>query len=790
MKTSKSALYGVAYCVARVVLLVVLVGIGLATHLWAQTDPCSAPSFGTGTGIVGSANGASTCGVVITVTAVDANGSATAFFVTLTGNGNPYDGTEDTLVGVVNSSGASLNVMGLTSANTTFGGLFNFDTDGPCLYNPSDCHGSTGYEGPQNTFTIGPGTPCTLGTCFTSGTLNFNPAVLNNGTTWFALEGTPQSLTAVSQTGQSMNPDSAANLAQNFVFNNTVGQHVEFDFDYTTAFNTNNDLTVVSNTIPTISDQGITHATYQQMVAGTSLAMTDCFTAPGEGTDANGNALCAQLTITCTNSNSNTPSGDNCPQSTQRNLYWAHQLDTPGTGFTIPSGSAPSLPMGSDSWSPNNCTLTGPETGRLCPQSMLTQFELTSTDNGVHPGGAGTTTNSSLIAGCCQLEWNTVPSVPVWSNNSTVPVSFTAFPPNPANPTNNWVAAPNHAITWGEEKLAATPDTTFPVPGDATVTNPTACPSAWPAPGTVPSMFTASGSVVVPGEGNYEVHFFSTACDNQEELLFPGTTTTGSTKNLATFKTAPFSVDSTAPTVAAITLNPPGGYIAQNAPLAASVTCTDPSSPTVPGLFSGMAQCGSQGSPQQFTGQQTVTTTPISLSTSALGAQTFTAIAKDVAGNSSSPTAVTYQVVGPDNLAIGMLGNFRVKTGTNMTYTIFVVNSGPNTANLVTVTDTLPAGTAFVSSGYAIESCTISWGLPHCSITPPTNSCGSVIGSCAIGNLPVWNSKNAIGAVIQITVKVTANPNTTIKDTAMVSGANFNNDLKFTKANWQTSVTK
>jgi uncharacterized repeat protein (TIGR01451 family) len=242
--------------------------------------------------------------------------------------------------------------------------------------------------------------------------------------------------------------------------------------------------------------------------------------------------------------------------------------------------------------------------------------------------------------------------------------------------------------------------------------------------------------------------------------------------------------------VAAITLNPPGGYIAQNAPLAASVTCTDPSSPTVPGLFSGMAQCGSQGSPQQFTGQQTVTTTPISLSTSALGAQTFTAIAKDVAGNSSSPTAVTYQVVGPDNLAIGMLGNFRVKTGTNMTYTIFVVNSGPNTANLVTVTDTLPAGTAFVGSGYAIESCTISWGLPHCSITPPTNSCGSVIGSCAIGNLPVWNSKNAIGAVIQITVKVTANPNTTIKDTAMVSGANFNNDLKFTKANWQTSVTK
>lgn len=50
---------------------------------------------------VGSATG---CGVLITVTAVNGAGDATAFGVAILGNGNPYDGIEDTLVGIQNSS--------------------------------------------------------------------------------------------------------------------------------------------------------------------------------------------------------------------------------------------------------------------------------------------------------------------------------------------------------------------------------------------------------------------------------------------------------------------------------------------------------------------------------------------------------------------------------------------------------------------------------------------------------------------------------------------------------------
>lgn len=596
------------------------------------------------------------------------------------------------------------------------------------------------------------------------------------------------------QIGQPITPET---LNQQFIFNDATDQLVQFGFNYTTAY-TNNDLTIVNNTVPTVSNQGITQAAYAAMVAGTSLATTQCFIANGEGTDAKKDPLCSQLTLECTNTESTTSAGDNCPQSIQRNLFWTQIVDAPGTGgLNIPSGTAPTLAMGSDNWAPGSCTLVGPEAGKLCPQSTLTQFELLATDTRPGGGGTGTTSNSSFVLGCCEPEWNTVPTVALWANNTIVPVSFTTSPPTNmlANSTNQWVPAPNQSITWGEENLGAAPDTTFPVAGDQTATNPAACPSAWPAwsgttPPPAPPSFTAAGTVSVSGEGRYEVHYFSTACEDHEELWFPTSLTTANPNNVARFKTAPFNVDTTKPTVS-ISLNSAVGVYAQNSSPAptATVTCTDPSSPTVSGLYSGIAKCGLQSSPQLFTGNlQTVSSTP-SLSTSTLGTNTLTAIAVDAAGNDST-TSVTYQVVGPDNLSIGMVGAPEVKTGTNLAYYIFVANSGPNAGSLVTVTDTLPAGTSFVSSGYAIDSCTLSAGQPQCSIAPPTKSCGSVPGMCNIGTLPAWTSKSPTGAVVQITVKVNASANTVLKNTAKVSGANSDSDTRYTTATWSTLVTK
>ncbi|MFY9561213.1 MAG: PxKF domain-containing protein [Terriglobales bacterium] len=147
------------------------------------------------------------CGALITVFAVDGNGNATAFTVSTpnNGNNNPYDGIEDSLIGIQNSSGAALHSIHLSASDTTNGGIFNFDFDGPCAFNGADCHGSTGYEGPDNYFTIDPGTSCAVfTTCFTSGTVNFTP-IANSGSTWFALEGTPQSFGTISQT-QTLEP--------------------------------------------------------------------------------------------------------------------------------------------------------------------------------------------------------------------------------------------------------------------------------------------------------------------------------------------------------------------------------------------------------------------------------------------------------------------------------------------------------------------------------------------------------------------------------------------------------
>ena len=169
-----------------------------AAPAWAQTDQ----GICAGAIPVGSAIG---CGAVITVTGVDLDtGAATFFTVTSFStavSGNPYDGTEDTLVGIVNNSGQTLNSITLTASDIIFG----FDHDGPCGFSPPggthDCFNSAqpgvdpgDYQGPNNTFTA-------ISDNQMSGTVVFTgDGIAPGGSTWFALEGTPNSLTTVTQT--------------------------------------------------------------------------------------------------------------------------------------------------------------------------------------------------------------------------------------------------------------------------------------------------------------------------------------------------------------------------------------------------------------------------------------------------------------------------------------------------------------------------------------------------------------------------------------------------------------
>lgn len=603
------------------------------------------------------------------------------------------------------------------------------------------------------------------------------------------------------QQGTQINPNNPGSLTQSFVFDNTVGQHQEFDFDYSVS-NTNGDLTVQPNTTPFVTPGGVTPFDWASIVNGTAMADAPCLTAAGQ-------SVCAVTTLTCTTANNSTPSGANCPQSTARNVLFNQEIDLnlnqPGIVngiLTVPTGYAPGLAMAPDVLvSGSQCSYPSgdPLASQLCPQNIMTQLE----DATIRSGGTGTTTNSSYVLICCEPEWQTTPSIPLWTNSTSVPASFTSQPPAaPVPDNNNFHAAQGASIVFGAEPRGAILDTTYPLPAEQTFNNIIPCPALGQAPTPWstqnPQPFSASGMItnfdnngtVSPlVEGAYDAHYFSVDCDAFEELVYPAQLdvhpgTPG--PNVASFKTVPFNIDTTIPAVTSVSLNPAGGYYAQNSALTATVSCNDPSSPTVTNFFSGIAKCG----PQSFSGnQQTVTTAPIPLSTSTLGSHTFTATAVDVAGNTSSPMSVNYQVVGSAEIAAAMVGNLFVKTGTNMTYYISIVNLGPNTADLVTLTDILPAGTTFVSSGYAVESCNFS-GVPTCKIGNPTNSCGNVAGSCKLGNLAPWTLKKPIGILVQITVNVTAAPNTTVIDTAVASEANSDPVLKDNTAKWSTFVTR
>jgi hypothetical protein len=119
------------------------------------------------------------CELLVTVTAVDATGAATSFTVTTSSpDQGTYDGSDDTLVGVVNSSGATLNTLGLTSTTD----IFNFDGDGACTF--ITCNGATdpsGYGPAGITFTG-------INATATAGTVVFNPGIAASGSSWFSLE--------------------------------------------------------------------------------------------------------------------------------------------------------------------------------------------------------------------------------------------------------------------------------------------------------------------------------------------------------------------------------------------------------------------------------------------------------------------------------------------------------------------------------------------------------------------------------------------------------------------------
>jgi uncharacterized repeat protein (TIGR01451 family) len=471
----------------------------------------------------------------------------------------------------------------------------------------------------------------------------------------------------------------------------------------------------------------------------------------------------------------------------------------PAGTLTIPPGTAPFLAELNDN---EACEFPSddPLSGNLCPQSIMTSI----VDGPIKPGGTPKPAGSSQVLGCCEPEWTATPTPGeprLWTNDpSSIAVSFANSPPTtPSSPT-AYQAAQGEGVSFGAVAKGVVLDPTLSFTTESFAPNPTPCPTPNIWANQNPQPFTATGTLtqynnggVSPGvgvnftEGAYWLLYAPQDCDGFLGLKYPGSINlggNGTSLNLAQWFTVPFNVDTTKPT-AAITLNPPGGIYALNATVTATLTCTDPVSN---GVASGIQSCGGTSTTlTNGTGPGSFTVTA-PVNTSAIGSCMFNfpAGATDVAGNSSgSPTPVPCQVVGKADLGIVMLASLVVKKGQNLTYVIAVTNAGPSTAYEAVVNDTLPANTSFVSAGYSL--CTTL----KCLISPPTNSCLSTSGSCIIGTLPVWTPKNPVVAEVQITVKVNANLNTTIKNTATVGGvANDDPNSKNNTATWQTFVTK
>ncbi len=430
-------------------------------------------------------------------------------------------------------------------------------------------------------------------------------------------------------TGNPINPSNPSSLSQTYTLDSGPGQNISIvDNDAQSP--------PPSGAVPSITDIGVPQSLFAQLVAGSSAAPAVCLRMAGE-VDSFGNPMCKGFLIQCTNNGTTSGSNcDPTSPSTARSLYDAVQFaspDGPVNGFNflygpvgtpaadacsniltgVPSaacasGTGPGMLMGSDNWlcapgqtapcsplepntatpispptySAGNCELTGSVTGDLCPLDTLTQFKGAAD---VLPGGTTSGKNSIFIPVVNMPLPSTTLASSFQSNGwvqapNPASVTFTANPasysPGAINPpTNGFVAAPAYSVTYGVTPAASPlPDTTYPVPSDTTLFNPTANPNFGAplcSPSTTPSFSAPPVNLTTSGDGIYNLHFFTTDCALTEELVFnpQGSQLTDPTANWASFRYVTFGVDTVAPTFSCSSPNTSVWYNMNQ-----TVTCT------------------------------------------------------------------------------------------------------------------------------------------------------------------------------------------------------------------------
>jgi uncharacterized repeat protein (TIGR01451 family) len=572
-------------------------------------------------------------------------------------------------------------------------------------------------------------------------------------------------------------------LTQNFAFDSTTNQQVQFTYDLSIA-ETANSLMITDGTIPIVNDQPIDPSTFLPVwVPGTSFATSNCLTHTGELLP-NGQPACKLFTLTCEVGMGSSKTGAQCPASSLRNELYEDIFD--GPSFTLPDIAIPNGPtfhqgigflMAKEGWTGGTCVFD-PAAGlgtELCPQNLLTDFSgpglYALTGTGDHP-------NSTFIAVAPVPEDLTTVTVEGqhpggWINSQTATVNFSSQPPDistlvPALPgQSSFVPAPIQSITYGIALTSAVPQPSpkLMIPTDTVVTNSISCPTS--AIPTVPaaSVFAPPPQTVTfPTDGQYFLHYFAQDCAGTEELKF---TQDASSSWSTSFYTVPVNVDTVTPTISSLKFSPApstnsgvANSYTLNQHVTASYSCSDDRS--------GIVTCGSA----TFAPGTTLSTGPINgnVDTSTPGSKTFTVSAVDAAGNHTSVSA-TYQVVAPAaNLVLAKIAPLLARHNDSLTYDITAANLGDSTASNVVVTDPLPAGVTLVSASAQVFSCDLRGcsspsGSAHCAVTSNTVTCNAA-------SLPPLKLLNFSALVVKIVVRVDANKGTTIRNTASVSSAN------------------
>ncbi len=285
------------------------------------------------------------------------------------------------------------------------------------------------------------------------------------------------------------NPISRSNptdqqLTQNFSFNSTNNQQVQFTYNLSEAQNAGS-LSITDGTAPTGADTPLNAATFQSTyLKGTSFATGSCLIHTGEL--YNGAPACKLYTLTCQVGTNPSQSGALCPTSQQRNEIFEDVFD--GPSFSLPDVLGTNLLIyhqgvgfleAKDGWSGGPCVFDSSSNiaNQLCPQNLLTSF---SGPGAYTSGGRGESSNSTFITVAPVPEDLTIVTVPgqrlgYWINSHSFKVNFLSVPPALAS-KNNFVAAPIQSITYGISLASSVPQPGAPVPDDVTVPN-TACPS-------------------------------------------------------------------------------------------------------------------------------------------------------------------------------------------------------------------------------------------------------------------------------------------------------------------------